>query len=63
MRGTIHVAAGKLRPNENGSGKGIQLSTDLASALPVKVLSLKHTVYSRIPDFRPRISTEITHFR
>lgn len=40
MRGTIHDAAGKLRPNENGSAKGILLSTDLASALPVKVLSL-----------------------
>lgn len=52
MRGTIHVAAGNLRPNENGSGKGIQLSTDLASALPVKVLSLKHTVHSvEFPTF------------
>lgn len=52
MRGTIHVAAGKLRPNENGSGKGIQLSTDLASALPVKLLSLKHTVHSvEFPTF------------
>lgn len=49
MRGTIHVAAGKLRPNENGSGKGIQLSTDLASLSRSKYC---HTVYSvEFPTF------------